>query len=64
TTVRLVRTVNTTAVGASLSYPAPNRVVLNPTNPLVRGANYRVTIVGGTSGARDLAGNTLAANVS
>jgi alpha-tubulin suppressor-like RCC1 family protein len=64
TTVKLVRAGTTRAVGASLSYPSPNKVVLNPTNPLVRGATYRVTIVGGTSGAKDLAGNALAANVS
>lgn len=64
TTLKVVRVGTTRAVGASLSYPAPNRVVLNPTDSLVRGATYRVTIVGGTSGAKDLVGNALAANVS
>ena len=64
TTVKLVRAGTTRSVGASLSYPAPNRVVLNPTDSLVRGATYRVIIVGGTSGAKDLAGNALAANAS
>jgi hypothetical protein len=63
-TVKLVRAGTTRAVGASISYPAPNRVVLNPTESLVRGATYRVTIVGGVSGANDLASNALAANVS
>ena len=64
TTLKLLRKGTTRAVGASLSYPAPNKVVLNPTDPLVRGATYRVTIVGGTSGAKDLAGNALIASVS
>jgi hypothetical protein len=63
TTVKLVRVGTTRAVGASLRYPAPNRVVLNPTDSLVQGATYRVTIVGGTNGAKDLAGNALATNV-
>jgi hypothetical protein len=64
TTLKVVRVGTTRAVGASISYPAPNRVVLNPTDSLVRGASYRVTIVGGANGAKDLAGNALAANVS
>jgi hypothetical protein len=64
TTLKVVRVGTTRAVGASISYPAPNRVVLNPTDSLVRGATYRITIVGGTSGAKDLVGNALAANVS
>jgi hypothetical protein len=64
TTLKVVRVGTTRAVGASISYPAPNRVVLNPTDSLVRGATYRITIVGGTSGAKDLVGNALAPNVS
>jgi hypothetical protein len=46
----------------TLSYPAPNKVVLNPKRNLVRGAIYTVTIMGGASGAKDVAGNALAAN--
>ena len=63
-TVMLVKTGTTKKVAASLSYPAPNKVKLNPTNPLVRGATYEVTIVGGVSGVKDLAGNALPASVS
>ena len=63
-TVTLVKKGTTRKVGASLSYPAPNKVKLNPSTSLERGATYTVTIVGGSNGVKDLAGNALAANVS
>lgn len=44
-------------VAATLSYPAANRVLLNPRRNLLPGATYVATI---TTGARDLAGNSLA----
>jgi hypothetical protein len=62
TTVKLVKKGTTRAVVGTLSYPAPNKVVLNPKRNLVRGAIYTVTIMGGASGAKDVAGNALAAN--
>jgi hypothetical protein len=57
--VKLLKKGTTKAVAATLSYPAANKVVLNPKHSLVRGAIYTVTIVGGTSGAKDVAGNAL-----
>ena len=63
-TVTLVKKGTTRKVGASLRYPAPNKVKLNPSTSLERGATYTVTIVGGSNGVKDLAGNALAANVS
>jgi len=64
-TVTLVKTGTTRKVAASLSYPAPNKVVLNPSTSLVRGATYKVTIVGGASGVKDLlAGNPLRVSMS
>lgn len=62
-TVKLIKKGTTNAVAATLSYPAPNKVILNPTRSLTRRATYTVTIVGGASGAKDLAGNALAASV-
>jgi hypothetical protein len=46
---------------ATVSYdPAPKKAVLDPSNELEAGATYTVTIKGGTSGAKDTAGNPLA----
>ncbi len=60
---KLVRKGTTRAVAATLSYPAPNKVLLNQSRSLVRGATYTATIVGGASGVKDLASNALAASV-
>ena len=50
-------------VGASVSYSATNRrVTLNPNNTLGSLANYTVTITGGASGVKDLAGNPMSTN--
>ena len=38
--------------------------MLNPTTSLARGATYKVTMVGGASGVKDLAGNALPVSVS
>jgi hypothetical protein len=62
TTVKLVKKGATKKVVASLSYPAPNKVVLNPKGNLMRGVTYKVAIVGGPSGAKDLVRNAQAAN--
>ena len=62
-TVSLVRQSTGTPVSAAVSYNAGTRTVtLNPTSNLVAGAVYTATILGGASGAKDIAGNPLAAN--
>lgn len=58
-TVKLLRSGSTTPVAAVVSYNATTRqVVLNPNANLARGAKYTATI---TTGAKELAGNPLAA---
>ncbi len=57
-TVKVVKKGTTTRVRGTFKFPAPNRVVLDPTAALTRGTFYTATI---TTGARDLAGNQLAA---
>ena len=52
-----------TLVGASVSYNTSNRrVTLNPNSTLSSSANYTVTIRGGATGVKDLAGNAMSAN--
>ena len=62
TTVKLVRKGTTRVVPAAVSYSASaRRATLNPSAALARGAGYTATI---TTGAKDLAGNRLAAKRS
>jgi hypothetical protein len=50
-------------VAATVSYNATSRVAtLNPTPTLTAGTAYTATLLGGTGGAKDLAGNPLAAD--
>jgi len=59
-TFKLVRKGATTSVGATVAYDsARRRAILNPNNPLRRGATYRATV---TTGVKDLAGNAMASN--
>ena len=52
---------NNTAVTASVAYDSATRVAtLTPSNPLSGGANYLATVLGGTGGVADVAGNRLA----
>jgi hypothetical protein len=61
-TVKLFKTGSTTKVGATVSYNASlDRAILNPNNPLQRGTSYRAVV---TTGAQDLAGNSLDQNRS
>ena len=60
-TTFVLRDATDAVVPATVSYSTSSRVAtLNPTPTLNSGATYRVTIVGGGSGAKDLAGNALA----
>ena len=56
----LVKKGTTKKVPATLKYPSANKVILDPSSPLTRGATYTATI---TRGAKDLAGNALAAKM-
>jgi hypothetical protein len=59
----LVRQGTTTAVAATVTYDdATKRATLNPSADLAAGATYTATVKGGTSGAKDAAGNPLAAD--
>jgi hypothetical protein len=61
TTVRLTQ--GTTPVTAAVSYDgASNTVLLNPAAALAASTTYTVRITGGSSGAKDVAGNPLAAD--
>ena len=52
-------------VNASMSYVVGTRTLtMVPAAPLSAGMTYTVTIVGGSTGVKDLAGNPLAATVS
>ncbi len=63
TTVTLVPQGSTTPVPASVSYNAgTNTVTLDPGANLVANTMYTATIKGGSSGAKDAAGNALAAD--
>ncbi len=55
--------IGATPVSASVSYNSgTNTATLTPSANLVEGTTYTATIVGGGSGAKDSAGNALAAN--
>ena len=54
-TFKLVKKGSTTPVNATISYSG-KKAVLDPARNLVRGATYKATV---TTGAKDLAGNTL-----
>jgi hypothetical protein len=52
-------------VAASVSYNAANNTVtLTPTSPLANSTGYTITVVGGTGGVTDVAGNALAATAT
>jgi len=54
-----------TIVPATVSYAAATRVTtLTPTTALTAGTAYTMTIVGGSTGVKDLAGNPLPGNVN
>ncbi len=51
------------SIAASVAYNAANRrVTLTPSAPLALGRTFTVTVAGGTTGVKDLAGNALAEN--
>jgi hypothetical protein len=53
----------TKKISATVTYnPATHMATLDPTKNLLRGATYKATVLGGPSGAKDLAGNSLAAS--
>ncbi len=59
-----LRDSNNNLVPATVSYnAATNTATLTPTVPLANSTTYMITVVGGTGGVTDLAGNALAANV-
>jgi methionine-rich copper-binding protein CopC len=63
TTVSLKNTVTSAVVAGSLSYDVgTNKVTFTPSGPLSNGTSYTLTVLGGASGVKDLAGNPLAAN--
>ena len=60
TTFRLVRRGTTTPVAATVTYdPNNRRAILNPSRNLISRVTYTATV---TTGARDVAGNAMAAN--
>src|SRR5207237_118983 len=60
-TVTLMAQGSTTPVAAAVTYSAATQTVtLDPTASLAANTSYTVTIKGGSSGAKDLAGNALA----
>ncbi len=62
-TFTLVRQGTTTPVAAPVTYDAAaKRATLDPDANLAAGATYTATVKGGASGAKDLAGNPLAAD--
>ena len=62
-TVFITQAGSTTALPAPITYDSQaNRVTLQPASPLTAGASFAVTVKGGASGVRDLAGNALAAD--
>jgi Bacterial Ig-like domain len=62
-TVTLVRSGTTTPISATVSYDeASRKVTLKPAASLASYTGYRVTVKGGSSGAKDKAGNPLAAD--
>ncbi|WP_427007783.1 peroxidase family protein [Pseudarthrobacter sp. H2] len=62
--VRIERVSNGVPFSSAVSFNALTRVLtINPTGSLVANTQYRVTITGGTTGVRDLAGNPLTTRV-
>ena len=62
-TFTLVKQGTGTPLAASVSYLSPTRTAtLDPTAPLESNATYVATVEGGSSGAKDLGGNPLAAD--
>ena len=60
-TVKLTAPGSTTPVAATVSYDATSKqATLNPSSDLAAGVTYTATVVGGSSGVKDLAGNALA----
>ncbi|HVU89697.1 MAG TPA: Ig-like domain-containing protein [Pirellulales bacterium] len=58
-----LRDANNNLVATSISYTAStNTVILTPTSALANSMTYMLTVVGGSAGVKDLAGNALAAN--
>jgi hypothetical protein len=59
---KLYKKGTTTALGASVSYDATSRkATLDPSDPLRSGATYKAVV---STGAKDLAGNSLDQNAS
>jgi hypothetical protein len=53
----------TTKISASVSYSSSSQTItINPSSTLVSGTIYKVTLKGGASGIKDLAGNPMAAD--
>jgi hypothetical protein len=64
TTVQLRNPANT-VIAATVSYNATTRTAtLTPSSALANGTTYTATVVGGSSGVKDLAGNALATTFS
>ncbi|MGD9723647.1 MAG: DUF4082 domain-containing protein [Pirellulales bacterium] len=64
TTVKLIDGGNN-AAPATLSYDANTRTAtLTPTSPLANNMTYTIFVLGGSAGIRDLAGNTMAQNIT
>jgi len=62
-TFRLTKQGSTTPIAAAVSYDATtNKVTLKPSSSLAANTKYTATVKGGTSGAKDKAGNPLASN--
>jgi hypothetical protein len=62
-TFTLIRKGTTTPISASISYDGVSKkAILDPSRNLRPGATYVVTVKGGSSGVKDLAGNPLAAD--
>jgi hypothetical protein len=62
-TFTLLKQGQTTPVSASVSY-ASQVATLDPSSDLEPGTSYTATVKGGSAGAKDVAGNALAADVS
>jgi hypothetical protein len=62
-TFKLTKQGSTTPIAAAVSYDATtNKVTLKPSSPLAANTKYTATVKGGTSGAKDQAGNPLASD--
>ena len=63
-TTLVLRDPNNNIVAATVSYNAANNTAtLTPTSPLANGTLYMLTVVGGSTGVKDPAGNALATNI-